>query len=529
MVVFISLQNSELKANETPDSLLAIFKDANQSDSIRYAAVFEFYVKFANSLPDSSLIISNAHYTLAKKTKNYHEMAKALNEKAFAQFILGQYDNTFKTLGEALKIRQAENDTIGEALLLSNIGSLYREVENYQEAINCYSKSFEILNSKNAKLSHQADLLHNLGLIYIDISMNDVGLKYLNQALALYEKENLLEETGNIWINIGAVYSENNDYITAKRYFDKAFKVLEFTKNTLSYSVYYQEKAKLFAQQNEIDSAISYINKSIAIEIEFNNTEKILSGKILKAKLLLEKDFEAAHVLILEVFSKLDFISNKSTKSTTYNLMYNCQKRLGDYKSALKMLEKYNMYNDSILADKDKISIVRQAIQSQYESKMLQLKIDAEKQQADLKLTQLKRIYLILFVGVLVLISFFWVARSRTLKHKKEKEMLLQALETEKSKAKSTVALQSQDINLNRTQIEKNIGKELNETDWKVLNLLLEDPTMPNKTIAEKAFMSIDGIGSSLRRMYATFQVAESKYMKIALLTQAIKFSSTKE
>ena len=78
----------------------------------------------------------------------------------------------------------------------------------------------------------------------------------------------------------------------------------------------------------------------------------------------------------------------------------------------------------------------------------------------------------------------------------------------------------------NREKIELAINKKLNDTDWNVLNILLKEPDISNKELAEKAFMSVDGIGSSLRRMYLYFDIKESKYKKIALITAAIKASS---
>ena len=50
-----------------------------------------------------------------------------------------------------------------------------------------------------------------------------------------------------------------------------------------------------------------------------------------------------------------------------------------------------------------------------------------------------------------------------------------------------------------------------------------------NKEIAEKAYLSIDGVGSSLRRMYEYFKIHETKYKKIALLHNAIKISELKK
>jgi len=69
-------------------------------------------------------------------------------------------------------------------------------------------------------------------------------------------------------------------------------------------------------------------------------------------------------------------------------------------------------------------------------------------------------------------------------------------------------------------------NRKLNNTDWNVLTILLADPVISNKNIATKAFMSFDGISSSLKRMYEYFNLSESKYKKIALLLDAVKRSS---
>jgi DNA-binding CsgD family transcriptional regulator len=70
------------------------------------------------------------------------------------------------------------------------------------------------------------------------------------------------------------------------------------------------------------------------------------------------------------------------------------------------------------------------------------------------------------------------------------------------------------------------LRKKINETDWNVLNILYEDPVISNKELADKAYLSVDGIGSSLRRMYEYFDIPNSKYMKIVLLLKAIKLSN---
>ena len=87
-------------------------------------------------------------------------------------------------------------------------------------------------------------------------------------------------------------------------------------------------------------------------------------------------------------------------------------------------------------------------------------------------------------------------------------------------------ALES-DFELNRDKIEISINRKINETDWTILNILIDDPVISNKETAAKAFKSVDGVGSALRRMYDYFEIKESKYKKISLLMKAIKLSNT--
>jgi hypothetical protein len=126
---------------------------------------------------------------------------------------------------------------------------------------------------------------------------------------------------------------------------------------------------------------------------------------------------------------------------------------------------------------------------------------------------------------LIILISFFYF-RFRIKKNQIQQENLLAEIERLKSGETSSMTFAGDSFQLNRKRIESHIDKKLNETNWKVLNILLGDPVITNKEIAEKAFMSVDGIGSSLRRMYEYFDIKETKYKKISLLLEVIKISN---
>ena len=113
--------------------------------------------------------------------------------------------------------------------------------------------------------------------------------------------------------------------------------------------------------------------------------------------------------------------------------------------------------------------------------------------------------------------------------HLLRREQLLAQIEELRKSRGGQVLVDSNGFELHRDRIEASLERALNETDWNVLNILLKDPSSTNAQIAENACLSVDGIGSSLRRMYVYFSVQETKYKKIALLHKAMNLSAHSE
>ena len=128
-----------------------------------------------------------------------------------------------------------------------------------------------------------------------------------------------------------------------------------------------------------------------------------------------------------------------------------------------------------------------------------------------------------LIIFTLLIISH----RRKNLINMKSLENLLIEIDALKRKEKINLIIESKNYSLNKNKIESFINKKLNKTDWEVLNILLENPEITNKAISDLAFLSIDGIGSSLRRMYVYFDITETNYKKVVLIKKAIEISNS--
>lgn len=279
---------------------------------------------------------------------------------------------------------------------------------------------------------------------------------------------------------------------------------------------------------NRNEQALEYVNTCIDLNVEINNEEKTILYRTFVADILLETNLSESTKIGEEVLTLIKDNSTKSLKANLYKLLYKCYKAQNKNDLALEMHEKFVLANDSIQLENNQITIVKEAIENEYNISLIKNQLENENALTELKLKQLKKIYSIVTACV-VLIGLILLYNRRTVAaNRKKREELLEELEALKQQGNSANLLHAK-FELNRENIERRLDRKINETDWIVLLILLNDPVIPNKEIAEKAFMSVDGIGSSLRRMYEYFEIKESKYKKISLLMEAIKLSNSLE
>ena len=89
ILLVIILNIEDLQAQKLSDSTRSIWTNENNSDSLRFKSISNYYYKYTYAQPDSVIAITNYHYALAKSKKSTKEMATALNERSYAYYIKG--------------------------------------------------------------------------------------------------------------------------------------------------------------------------------------------------------------------------------------------------------------------------------------------------------------------------------------------------------------------------------------------------------------------------------------------------------
>ena len=516
-----------LSSQTQKDSLKNIWTNTTISDSLRYKAIKDYYYKNTYAKPDSVITLTKYHYQLGKEKGSVKQMADALNERSYAHYIKGDLNASIEALKQSISLLEKINDTKNLVVIQSNLGSIYKEQKDYLKAFNSFNSSLKIIRELKLKTS-EARILAEIGDIYSILDELDLAMEYFDESLTICVARKISKQNqiGSIFLKKAEIYYKKKQYNLAKEYSNKAINEFKETSNKFDLSECYILLAKVNKKLSKKTQALEYTNKALAINYEIDNNSKIIEAQILKSYLLLDTKPAQAKNLSEKSLQLLKPETSNKIKADLYQLLYECYKKSNQTNRALSMIEKHTIFRDSFQLERNKILIIKETIKSEYEQKLQQNKAINEKENAIVKLTYTYRIYFVISIIIVLVILFVYAFRTKNIKTRKELDALLLEINSLKRKEKLTLLVDASNFELNKEKIQTSINRKLNKTDWSVLNVLLQNPEASNKEISEKVFLSIDGIGSSLRRMYLFFDLKQTKYKKVLLIKKAIEISN---
>jgi len=158
----------------------------------------------------------------ARTVEDYGDESDCLTNISNIYRRLGDFDKALEYLGQVLRIDREELESEEReayvAIDLNSIGVTYQKKalqsgksEDLDLALENYEESLRIARRINED-EIEIKALNNIGMVYVDSGRNPEALEYFNLALAKAEETQDTEETANILVNIGIVYSQQEKY-----------------------------------------------------------------------------------------------------------------------------------------------------------------------------------------------------------------------------------------------------------------------------------------------------------------------------
>ena len=235
------LSNTEKDIEERISEALNAYKEADKTAK-EIDCPAEKYIKLLNEYGiflykyayyEESIEVNLRFIRLSEETNGQNGLtAGSYGNIGLVYRNLGDYNKALEYYFKALEIRK---DVLGEkhpntAGTYGNIGVVYHNLEDYDKALEFYNKALEIDKDVLGENHHDTAISYNnIGVVYDELGDYDKALEYHNKALEI-KKEVLGEKhasTAMSYNNIGNVYDDLGDYDKALEYHNKALEIFE--------------------------------------------------------------------------------------------------------------------------------------------------------------------------------------------------------------------------------------------------------------------------------------------------------------
>ena len=501
------------------DSLRDVWANKGLNDTTRIKALEEYQVLTQRVLPDSALKALDVYLNLTKQNGLFRKEAGAYVNKANIFRDKGNFDNALRLYNKAIETSKGIDDKVFTGIITANKGNVYLEEIMYFEAFQAYTAALKIFESENH--NEFAAAMHNsIGNVYLQIENYELAESYLKTAQNLYQQlDQAIHNQAIIIMNLALIDFETEDYISSDSLFSQALDSLELKEDIILRAGCYAYLAKTSLALQNYKQASSFAEENLSLCEEIGNASLLLEAKVISLLSLAEKN---AGAVVNEFVAMLENQPNELSndlKEDVFGFLLEYYKGNSQWEDALRMNEKLVETQKKTQQEKNSLALIRGTIK--YE-----IDLENEKSNSKLVLKNLRASFLAYsLLGVAVFVFIIVILYQKHINIEKRTSLLneIDKLRAAKSGAQ---LVNPADYKLSRSKIEKAIERRLNDTDWKVLQTIQSNPVISNAKIAESVYLSIDGIGSSLRRMYEYFGIQDSKYKKISLVMKSIEYSN---
>ncbi len=290
MFLFLTVSLSPVKAQEQSklDSLNVLLETA-PNDSVRiYQLVNISREYYTNNIP-MSLEFAQKALTLAEKGKDENLVAYSLFNLGRSYFNQGFLEISTKYFYRYLDIQKAINNSRGTAYALVNLGAIHLQLKQFEKSREFFEHGLETLNqlAKDDDVDKPGTdiitIYNNLGIVSQNLGETDKAIDYytrgISQARKTPEEHVIL---ANLLNNLGTLYLEEGKLAEAFGYLTEALNIRIQNDNKSGQVNSYRSMSMYFNKQKDKAEELKYLNMGIKLADEIgsisqlaNLTEKI--------------------------------------------------------------------------------------------------------------------------------------------------------------------------------------------------------------------------------------------------------------
>ncbi|WP_428657357.1 tetratricopeptide repeat-containing sensor histidine kinase [Runella sp.] len=261
--------------NRLVDSLRYWLDTHPVKDSARVVTLHRLAYRLSEIDQTTAWRYANEANQLAKKLNNKVNLGQSFINYAILESLEGNYAKGQEYYLTALKLFEQSGWERGRAICLNNIAENYKSMNQLDKAVDYTFRALE-LNKKTDQKRGMAVNHEQIGDLYRRMGRYEESLKYLEKGLRLAKQaDQNYQILPQILLGIARNYNDRREFSLALGYLGQATVQSQQYGEKLLQIQCYEETAKTFRLQQNIDSAKVYFQKALDTATQFGSIVEI--------------------------------------------------------------------------------------------------------------------------------------------------------------------------------------------------------------------------------------------------------------
>lgn len=331
----------------------------------------------------------------------------------------GNHNEAMNHAKQALNIAIEQNNGIKKAKCFNDMAIIFNAKGNYEKSIEYYKKSLVIKETLglNPMIGYT---LNNIGILYQHLNDPQSALPFFNRALSIYqlidksEGIDMSQDIADIYLNIGLVSAQVNDFKVGNESLDKAIKSFKKSGSPKQVSDALVVYAKIKNLEKSYHESINLINQAEDLEQNHQLQPYIDLPLVKSAALLGQKHYAQA----IKYANKAKQMAIEHTDTfnqiKAVDLLAKIQEALGDHASALSYLKQHAELTQNMTEKKLNDKLIELQSEMRFrESEKQRLILDKDNEIQSLEISKQRLQLISLIVLLMILLGVFYLIYRR--------------------------------------------------------------------------------------------------------------------
>ena len=221
--------------------------------------------------PENALKYYFDYAMYSQKKQDKHHLACAYTAIGWVYQGIGEYAKAFDFYNQAITLAVETKDKLNEAVALRKLAVWYIDKEDYDKALELLTKSSEINRERQNFSAHKYNLAcdyFDIGFLFSDKNDFSTAREFYRKSQQLFEQLKAKAELSDYYFNLGEIYLFEKQYQKALDCYKRGLSIDQAHNNKPSIAGDYNMIGELYMEIGNLDEAESYFNQALSIARE---------------------------------------------------------------------------------------------------------------------------------------------------------------------------------------------------------------------------------------------------------------------